>query len=624
MNAIAAEEIIKRGRAAQRSWGALSVRARAKALSELRRQIAGERERIVDAIVNDTGKPHLDALSGDVLVTLEHMRYYQRHAPRILRARSVGKSRILYMGTTFREQFEPHGVALIYGPANYPFQLAMVPAVTALYAGNAVLLKVSDRTPSVARVIDGLSRASGLPPDLLQVLCEGPGQAGDYIDAQPDIVFFTGSSANGRKVAARAAARLIPAVLELGGKDAAIVFADCNLERTIEGVTYGAFSNAGQVCIGIKRLYVEEPVYELFLERLMQRISELRVGTGVDFDMGELRGMEARRLLTAQVHQAMEGGATLRTPAPNGLLGDHPIVLTDVPRDARLFQEESFGPVLCVSSFSSERQAIELANGNPFALGASIWSADTARARRVASAVSAGCCAINDVIRNIGNPGAAFGGNAGSGYGRYHGPHGLLAFSRIKSVMTAPVSRPREINWFPFTRRTYDALNVLLDLRHRPGSIFATLRRVARRILLLTVACQATGLAAGGNGHLWINVELPSGARGAIGYLVFKSPDGFPQDRNKAIAHGFFSRSDTGQFARIDVGQLSPGSYAVTAYLDENGNRKLDSGWMGIPKEPVGASNNPKPRMGPPRFADCAFQMGGADQTVSIRLEMPR
>jgi 4,4'-diapolycopenoate synthase len=499
----------------------------------------------------------------------------------------------------------------------------MVPTITALYSGNAVVLKVSERATEVARVIDELGRAGGLPIDLLQVVCDGPQQAREYIDAHPDFIFFTGSTANGRDVAVRAAARLVPVVLELGGKDPAIVFADCNLERTIEGVAYGAFSNAGQVCIGIKRLYIESSIFELFIDRLAERIARLRVGTGVDCDMGVLQGVGARQLFTSQVNDALNRGAKLKSEARAGLFGDYPVLLTEVPPEARLLMEETFGPIICANPFSTEADAIACANQSSFALGASVWTSDLRRAHRIAAAINSGSCAINDVIRNIGNPSAAFGGNSASGYGRYHGAQGLLAFTRTKTVMTVSASRAREINWFPFTRKTYQSLQILLELRHRSAGLLTALRRCARIALLLITTGQAMGQTTAPNAHLWLKVEIPSGGHGAVGYLVFKSSEGFPQDRKKAIVHGF-SDSGPGSVAQIDVGMISPGRYAISAYLDENGNHKLDTGWLGIPKEPVGASKNPRPRKGPPRFEDCAFQMGASDQTISIRLEMPQ
>ena len=619
----AAGERIRRGRAAQKLWAALTAGERVSKLRALRRSLAAGRERLVQAIVSDTGKPALDALAGDVLVTLEQMRFYERHAGRVLAGRRVGHSRLFFRGARFRELREPHGVALIFGPANYPLQLAMVPAITALFAGNAVVAKMSERAPTVARVCDELARESGFPQDLLQIACEGPEQAGDYIDAGPDIVFFTGSSANGRTVAARAAAKLIPTVLELGGKDAAVIFADCPLQRTVEGVVYGAFSNAGQVCVGIKRLYVEQAIYGDFLRRVRERIAGLRVGTGAECDLGVLQGDRARALLGEQVKDALERGATLEAGGRGQMNGDGPLLLTNVPADARLMLEESFGPVLCVQAFKDEGEAIRLANGSEFALGASVWSRDLRRAGRVAANLNAGTCAINDVIRNIGNAHAGFGGNAASGYGRYRGEHGLRAFSRVKTVMSVRGSRTREINWFPFTQSTYSGLNRLIGLRHGGRGLWSSLRGLLNKIVPALVMGHAMLLHAEGNGHLWLRVEVPPNAHGAIGYLVFNSPEGFPGNAANAVARGFSAEEQAGQMATIDAGVLPPGRYAVTVYLDENGNHKLDAGLLGVPREPVGASNNPRKRMGPPRFTDCAFAMESGNRTLSITLVKP-
>lgn len=624
MSGEAAEQILRRARAAQPAWANQTPAARVSVLARLRRNIAAARDRIVEALVTDTGKPPLDALAGDVLVTLEQMLYYDRHAARLLASRRVRGDRLFYSNASFREHLEPHGVALIYGPANYPFQLAMVPAVTALYAGNAVVLKVSERAPSLAQLMEELAHASALPEGLLQVVSDSAADAGAYIDAGPDIVFFTGSSANGRQVAARAAARLIPTVLELGGKDAAIAFADCNLHRTVEGVVYGAFSNAGQVCVGIKRLYVEQSLYRHLMDLVVRRTAQLRVGSGLDCDLGTLRGHRALQLLEEQVADALERGAELHFPPASKFSFNLPIVLSNVPHDARLHSEETFGPVLCVQAFSTEAEAIQLANASKFALGASVWTSDLRRGRRVARQLCAGTCAVNDVIRNIAKPDAAFGGNAESGHGRYHGAEGLRTFSRIKTVMTLSSKRRSEINWFPFSREKYNGLGKLIELRHRPRGLVRALRSLFQSVPMVMLLLCAAGAHGQDTAHLQVKVEMPRGAHGDIAYLVFNSPDGFPQNREKAMVHGFYKGNDAQPEVTIDAGALPPGRYAVTVYLDENGNHKLDAGLFGIPREPVGASNNPRPRMGPPRFTDCAFQMGSNPQTITINLVKPR
>jgi len=619
MKAVSADERIKRARSAQIAWGATTMKDRVRALARMRRQIAADRESLVDAIVADTAKPALDALGGDVLVTLEMMRFYERRAERLLRPRRVGRTRLFFARCRFTEYYEPHGVALIFGPANYPLQLSLVPAITALYAGNSVVLKVSEKTPALAQMIEKIGTEAALPPDLLQVITAGPVEAGDLIDARPDFVFFTGSSSNGKAVAARAAALGVPALLELGGSDPAIVFSDCDFERTIEGIIYGAFSNAGQVCVGVKRLLVEKSLYQGFLNALVRRASELRIGAGQEHDMGTLPAEAARTLLNAQVQDALSKGARLETSGDDA--SGTPIILSEVPPDARLAREECFGPVLCVQAFTSEREAVDLANASPYALGSSVWTRDLERGQRIARALNAGNCAVNDVIRNIANPHAAFGGNAASGYGRYHGPDGLYAFSRIKTVMENRSSKQSEINWFPLTRKKYEGLNTLIEMLHRPRGVLAALRRIMR-VTTVAGALGSSSLQAQA-AHLLLQIKLPAGAHGRVAYLLFDSSNGFPQDKSKAVKHGFSNPVGQGPVETVDIGDLPSGRYAASVYLDENDNGKLDSGFLGIPKEPVGASNNPRHRMGPPRFEDCIFKMDSSNLTLPIQLVRP-
>jgi acyl-CoA reductase-like NAD-dependent aldehyde dehydrogenase/uncharacterized protein (DUF2141 family) len=614
MIAVSPTEILSRARDAQRRWKASSIHERVRTMAALRRAIATEQGLIARTVAADTGKPELDALSGDVLVTLEQMLFYERRATRFLKPQKLKKSWVLFSGCSFYEELEPHGVALIYAPSNYPFQLALVPAITALYAGNAVVLKASERAPLVARLIERLS-AENLPADLLQVLDQDPAFAATLIEAGPDLVFFTGSSANGREVASLAAARLIPTVLELGGKDAALVFADCKLERTVEGVVYGAFAHAGQVCVGIKRLYVEQPLYERFVVLVCERVEQLRVGSDSNCDFARLRDQKLGETLRSQVADAQARGAQLRT---GGGQCDRPTVLTEVDAQARLLLEESFGPVLCVAPFATEAEAIARANDSPFALGASVWTTDLKRGRRIASALHAGNCAVNDVIRNIANPHAAFGGNGASGYGRYHGPHGLLSFSRTKTVMTLRSRRRRELHWFPFVESTRVGLSRLIELRHRPRGWLHALCRIVSvlSVLAFAVGSHAQTLS---EGHLWLDIRLPNRDHGRVAGTVFNSTDGFPNDKSKLIRHGFSPDSDGQSRIEIDVGSF-PGEKYAAAYLDEDGNGRLDCRFLGVSKEQVGAPNNPPERYGSLRFNACAFVFGQEGQTVVIQL----
>jgi acyl-CoA reductase-like NAD-dependent aldehyde dehydrogenase len=464
-----AQDRVARSRAARSLWAQRTPTQRIAALRPLRHAIATRIDEIIDVISSETGKPPMDALAGDIMVTLEHLRFYERNAARILRPRKIPHSRLFFSGTRFATHLEPHGVILICSPWNYPFQLAVVPMATALFAGNAVLLKCSEHTPRTAELIRSLCSAAGLPEDLVQISHESPEEASALIDAHPDLIFFTGSNRNGRAVAAKAAELMIPTVMELGGKDPALVFESCDLQRAVNGITYGSFSNAGQVCVGTKRIYVQQRIYDDFLRLFLARIDQLRIGTSTESDLGPIRIGSVQQRLRDQLADALARGAILHTPPPTDANPSAPIVLSNVPAGASILLEESFGPIVCIALFTAEAEAVLLANCSHFALAASIWTRDRAQARRVAYQLNCGSCSINDVIRNIGNPHTAFGGNKSSGYGRYHGIEGLHTFSRVKSIMSITRPHKTEVHWFPSNKRTFTRLRAILELRHTPG-----------------------------------------------------------------------------------------------------------------------------------------------------------
>jgi acyl-CoA reductase-like NAD-dependent aldehyde dehydrogenase/uncharacterized protein (DUF2141 family) len=616
VNSNTAEQQMKCARTAQPAWAALPVKRRCDVLAGLRRDIAQRCDAIAALIARETRKPLLDALAGDVLVTLEQIRYYERHAANILRPRRNGKPLFLLNGARFETHLEPHGVALICGPSNYPFQLSMIPMITALAAGNAVILKCSEHAPETAALIEELCARVDLAQNLVQVMYGGPNEAEALLDARPDFVFFTGSSRHGQLMAQRAARHLIPAVLELGGKDASLVFEDCHLERAVEGIAYGAFSNAGRVCVAVKRAYVHESIFETFVAKLKARIAMLRVANDPDADLCPLYSV-ALSMHLEQVSDALSRGATQCFPVGDAT-GGGPVLLTDVPADARILTEESFGPALIVESFRDEAEAIALANSSPFALSSSVWTRNGARARRVAAQISAGSCAMNDVIRVIANPYSSFGGNGKSGHGRYHGPEGLRSFSRIKTVMHTRDRSACQINWFPFTKGTRRQLTQLIRFRHG-GGVLARMIRLLPMAAVATLLCFQSAAQKPHTTRLTMDVQLTDDAHGELAYLVFASASGFPGERDSAFLKGFVPIPAHAKQMKFDV-DLPPGTYAVTVYEDLNGNHKLDHNAIGIPREPVGASDNPKGRFGPPRFSECAFSLGNSAQTIAINV----
>ncbi len=622
MKALMARDMLARARAVQPGWAALPVSVRCNYLARVRRRIAKHCDSIAGLIAKECGKHPLDALSGDVLVTLEHLRYCERNAPKVLHHRKIAKPPLFFSGTRFEVHYEPHGVSLIFGPSNYPLQLSLVPLSTALAAGNAVILKCSECTPETAMLIAHICADAELPADLVQVCHAGPVEASALVDERPDFIFFTGSSLNGHQVAQQAARHLIPGVFELGGKDASIVFADCHLERAVEGITYGAFSNAGRVCVAVKRVYVEASIYSDFVQRLTRRAGDLQVGyLGKEFDFLSYPANKQAEL-QSQIQNALSHGAELLWPEDVTQIREKPVILAGVPSTATLLTQESFGPVLCIAPFQNEHEAIRLANSGLFALSSSIWTRDHARAKKIATQLNTGSCAVNDVVRVIANPYAPFGGNGLSGYGRYHGPEGLRAFSRTKTVMTTHTRRTREINWFPFTAKTSRQLAWLLRFRHGRAGFLSKVFQIALLTSFAIALPRGVSAQLGADTPLSIVVDLTPNAHGNLGYLIFTSPAGFPGDRDKALRHGFSCIPAEAKQMRITF-DLPPGTYAISLYEDLNGNHKLDHNWIGIPGEPVGVSNNPAAHFGPPKFAESAFHLTADPQTITIRMVRP-
>lgn len=458
---------VERGRAAAVAWGAESLSARLHRLRRLRRLMAASLDEILQVLSSATARPRLESLTGDVLVTLEMIRYYERHAGRALRRERRGHP-LLFLPSSFWVEYEPLGVVAVISPWNYPLQLSLVPMAAALAAGNAVILKPSELTPSVGALIERLCRSAGIPADLVQVVYGDGAVGAALVEAGPDKIVFTGGVGAGRAVARAAGERLIPAVLELGGKDPMIVFADADVDRAARAAVYGAFANAGQACVSVERLYVERGLHDRLVERIRREATLIRVAADGRGDIGPLIRPGQALLVDEQVRDAVSRGA--RVVCGGGGTGAcrTPCVLADVTHEMCVMRQETFGPVLPIMAFDTEDEAVTLANDSPCGLNASVWTADARRGLRVARRLCVGNCAINDVLINIANPFVPFGGEKCSGIGRCHGPEGLRAMCRVKSVMRRrrPFWQP---NWFPYTPETARAVSALIQVRHGAG-----------------------------------------------------------------------------------------------------------------------------------------------------------
>jgi acyl-CoA reductase-like NAD-dependent aldehyde dehydrogenase len=312
---------------------------------------------------------------------------------------------------------------------------------------------------------------------------------------RPDKVFFTGSSAVGRQILQAAAPDVTPVDLELGGKAPMIVFADAHLERAAAAAVWGAFVNAGQSCLHVERLYVEASAHDRLVTLIQTELSGLRVGTEPEADVGPVIGGFHAEHVEALVDDAIRQGARLGTERRHegNLLA--PLLLLGAHHGMRILREETFGPVLPVVAFpdGGEAEAIRLANDSSYGLNGYVFSSDLERARRVARALNVGNVGINDVIKNVANPDMPFGGVRGSGFGRYHGPEGLRAFTRPLALATHAGRRAREQNWFPTRPNTYSIVRSALSVFHGKRQRIRAAQRLVSALLSKTGDREKTG-----------------------------------------------------------------------------------------------------------------------------------
>jgi betaine-aldehyde dehydrogenase len=344
-------------------------------------------------------------------------------------------------------------------PWNFPILIALADAVPALLAGAAVAVKPSEHTPLATREIVRGWREDLAAPAVLDCLT-GAAAAGAALVDETDFIQFTGSTRTGRKIAQRAAERLIPYSLELGGKDAMIVLADADLERAANGAVWGAMANNGQACTSVERLYVEEPVYDEFVALVAERVRGLRRGAGrksFDADVGALASESQLAIVERHVSEALAAGARAlvggKRAEPPGASFE-PTVLVDVEQSMSCMREETFGPTLPVMKVRDADEAIRLANDSSYGLSASIWTRDRARGERLARRMEVGAVNVNDVFTNVFAFPVPQAGWKQSGVGaRLGGAHGVRKYCRPQAITATRLTPTSELLWYPYTAR---------------------------------------------------------------------------------------------------------------------------------------------------------------------------
>jgi acyl-CoA reductase-like NAD-dependent aldehyde dehydrogenase len=456
-----AEEVraaVARLRRNQPAWEALGPSGRGEWVGRLGDWLFDNDERVAELLQRETGKPWQEAAL-EIPTAIDLIEYYRKRAEGFLADSHPRPHGLLTASKKLTITYRPYPVVAVICPWNFPILIALADAVPALLAGAAVAIKPSELTPLATREIVRGWREDLGAPGVLECLT-GEGATGASLVDEADYIQFTGATRTGRKIAQRAAARLIPYSLELGGKDAMIVLADAELERAANGAVWGGMANTGQACTSVERVYVEEPVYEEFVALVAESVRRLRQGAdgkGFQADVGALSSEAQLVIVEQHVSEALAKGARAlvggkRADRPGAFF--EPTVLVDVDQSMRCMREETFGPTLPVMRVRDAEEAIRLANDSSYGLSASVWTRDRDRGERIARDLEVGAVNVNDMFTNVVTFPLPQGGWKESGVGaRLGGAHGVRKYCRPQAVTATRLTPRSELLWYPYSAR---------------------------------------------------------------------------------------------------------------------------------------------------------------------------
>ena len=444
-------DLVAAAREGQAAWADKSLAERVDTLVALKQRILSRAEEIAELVHRETGKPIEEAALAEVLPNADLVDYWCDSIEELLDRGDVELDPLSYPGKRGRIQKDPRGVVALITPWNYPVAIPLRTLIPALLAGNAVLFKPSEVTPRCGALTASLF--DELLPDGVLTLLQGGADVGKaLVAADVDLVVFTGSVPTGKKIAVACAERLIPCSLELGGKDAAIVAKDCNLERTAQGVVWGAFTNAGQNCAAVERVYVEKDIADKFVDRVVAITKELKPGV----DTGVMTTDEQKQKVSAHLSDAIDAGSELLIggePDEEGLAFAPTIVKVDDEASDRAFmKEETFGPLLPIVIVEDIDEAVAKVNASRYGLTTSVWTKRVRWAQdELSRRLKSGVVTVNNHAFTAALPAAPWTGVGDTGYGITNSPHALHALTRTRFVLADTNRASKELWWYPYT-----------------------------------------------------------------------------------------------------------------------------------------------------------------------------
>jgi acyl-CoA reductase-like NAD-dependent aldehyde dehydrogenase len=459
------QEAILAAKEAFPSWKALPLQRKQEIFFKAKKILLRRGEEAAYLITIEKGSPLTESFSGEIFSSLGALDYYARNLNKLLKPKPVKHSVSLFFHKKSSFRFDALGPTLIISPWNFPFLIALYDVMSALAAGNTIILRPSSSTPFTGLLLGEILMEAGLPAGVLNVINCKVSQAEEMI-TNPDVqtVMFTGSVSTGKRIMELASQNLTNITLELGGKDPMVVCEDADLERAVRGAVWAGFMNCGQSCGAVERVYVAREIADEFTDKVVDLTKKIKVGDPLepDVDMGPMATLSQLKIVENHIQESKEKGAQILwggkriQDLPGYFL--EPTVLTGVDHSMKIMKEETFGPTLPIMTFSDPEEAVALANDSSLGLTASVWTRSKKTASWMTDGIEAGSVTVNDHMFSFVEPGAIWGGIKQTGKGRSHGPFGLQELVNVKLVSFDFLKKKTQIWWFPYDKELFPLL----------------------------------------------------------------------------------------------------------------------------------------------------------------------